>query len=145
MAIPDFEQLVVRLLVAMGYGGSILDAGHAVGKTGDGGIDGIIKENKLGLDNVFIQAKRYTDQSVGSKIVREFIGSLTVKRARKGVLITTSTFSPDARSCVQNLDQKIVLIDGRQLADLMIEHNVGVTVAKTYDLKKIDLDFFESE
>ncbi len=140
-----FEQLVVRLLVAMGYGGSIQDAGKAVGKTGDGGIDGIIKEDKLGLDNVFIQAKRYTDQPVGSKTVREFIGSLTVRRARKGVLISTSTFTSDAISCVQNLDQRIVLIDGRQLADLMIEHNVGVTVAKSYELKKIDQDFFEGD
>jgi restriction system protein len=143
---PDFfERLVVRLLVAMGYGGSIQDAGKAVGKAGDGGIDGIIKEDKLGLDNVYLQAKRYTEQTVGSRIVREFIGSLTLRRARKGVLITTSTFSPDATACVSNLDQRIVLIDGRQLAELMIEHSVGVTVAKSYQLKKLDQDFFEGE
>jgi len=140
-----FERLVVKLLVAMGYGGSIQDAGKAVGKTNDGGIDGIIKEDKLGLDNVFIQAKRYSEQSVGSKIVREFIGSLTVRRARKGVLITTSTFTQEAIACVQNLDQRIVLIDGQQLAALMIEHNVGVAIAKTYELKKIDQDFFDGE
>ena len=140
-----FERLVVKLLVAMGYGGSIQDAGKAVGKTGDGGIDGIIKEDKLGLDNVFIQAKRYSDQSIGSKTVREFIGSLTVHRARKGVLISTSTFTADAITCVRNIDQRIVLIDGKQLAELMIEHDVGVTVAKTYQLKKMDQDFFEVE
>lgn len=140
-----FERLVVKLLVAMGYGGSIQDAGKAVGKTGDGGIDGIIKEDKLGLDNVFIQAKRYSEQSIGSKIVREFIGSLTVHRARKGVLITTSTFTADAIACVKNLDQRIVLIDGKQLAELMIEHDVGVAAAKTYTLKKLDQDFFEAE
>lgn len=140
-----FEQLVVKLLVAMGYGGSIQDAGRAVGKTGDGGIDGIIKEDKLGLDNVFIQAKRYADQSVGSQTVREFIGSLTVHGARKGVLITTSTFTPDAIRCVRNLEKRIVLIDGKQLVDLMIEYDVGVAVAKTYQLKKIDQDFFEGE
>lgn len=140
-----FETLVVKLLVAMGYGGSIQDAGRAVGKTGDGGIDGIIKEDKLGLDNVFIQAKRYSEQPVGSKVVREFIGSLTVHRARKGVLITTSTFTGDAIACVKNLDQRIVLIEGKQLAELMIEYDVGVTVATTYQLKKIDQDFFDGE
>jgi restriction system protein len=140
-----FERLVVTLLVAMGYGGSISDAGRAVGKSGDGGIDGIIKEDKLGLDNVYIQAKRYTEQSVGSKVVREFIGSLTVHRARKGVLMTTSTFTPDALASVRNLDQRIVLIDGQQLAGLMIEHNVGVATSKVYELKKIDQDFFDGE
>jgi restriction system protein len=138
-----FEQLVVKLLVAMGYGGSIQDAGRAVGKAGDEGVDGIIKEDKLGLDVVYIPAKKWTDTVVGRPAVQAFAGSLEGHRARKGVMITTSTFSQDAREYVQKIEKKIVLLDGKELAKLMIEHNVGVTVAAVYSLKKLDHDFFD--
>lgn len=140
-----FEDLVVKLLVAMGYGGSVEDAGMAVGKSGDEGVDGIIKEDKLGLDVVYVQAKKWTDTVVGRPVVQAFAGSLEGHRARKGVMITTSTFSQDAREYVQRIEKKIVLIDGKQLAELMVEHDVGVSVAKTYKLKKLDNDFFEPE
>jgi restriction system protein len=136
-----FERLVVQLLVAMGYGGSLADAGQAVGRTGDGGIDGTIKEDKLGLDVVCVQAKRW-QATVGAPVVREFAGSMEGVRARKGVLITTSSFSDDARKYVDRIERKIVLIDGEQLAGLMIDHNVGVAVAQTYVVKRIDLDYF---
>jgi restriction system protein len=144
MSPQTFEQSVVKLLVAMGYGGSIQDAGQAVGKVGDEGIDGIIKEDKLGLDMVYIQAKKYSDNVVGRPSVQAFAGSLEGHRARKGVMITTSTFSQEARDYVQKIEKKIVLIDGKQLAQLMIEHDVGVTVTKVYRLKKLDQDFFEN-
>ncbi len=137
-----FETLVVDLLVAMGYGGSAADAGKAVGGSGDGGIDGIIKEDKLGLDVVYLQAKRWKDP-VGRPLVQAFAGSLEGFRARKGVFITTSTFTQDATDYVQRIEKKIVLIDGQQLADLMIEHNVGVTATQTFTLKRIDSDYFE--
>ncbi len=140
-----FEGLVVKLLVAMGYGGSVIDAGKAVGKSGDDGIDGIIKEDKLGLDVIFVQAKKWIDTVVGRPVVQAFAGSLEGHRARKGIIITTSTFSQDAREYVQRIEKKIVLIDGKQLAELMIEHNVAVSVAKVYHLKKLDHDFFEPE
>lgn len=140
-----FERLVVDLLVAMGYGGSVEDAGKAVGRSGDDGIDGIIKEDKLGLDVVYVQAKRWSDTTVGRPVVQAFTGSLEGHRARKGVIITTSSFSQDARDYVQRIEKKIVLIDGRHLAELMIENNVGVSVARTYALKRIDSDFFEPE
>jgi restriction system protein len=138
-----FERLVVKLLVAMGYGGSIQDAGKAVGRAGDEGVDGIIKEDKLGLDVVYIQAKKWIDTVVGRPVVQAFAGSLEGHRARKGVMITTSTFSQDARDYVQKIEKKVVLIDGKQLAELMIEHDVGVTVTRTYSVKKLDQDFFE--
>ena len=138
-----FENLVVALLVGRGYGGSIEDAGKAVGKSGDEGIDGIIKEDKLGLDFVYIQAKKYTDITVGRPAIQTFAGSLEGHRARKGVMLTTSTFSQAAREYVKQIEKKIVLIDGKQLADLMIEHDVGVTPSKTYRLKRLDQDFFE--
>lgn len=138
-----FEKLVVDLLVAMGYGGSVTDAGKAVGRSGDGGIDGTIKEDKLGLDVVYIQAKRWKD-SVGRPVVQAFAGSLEGVRARKGVFITTSTFTPDALDYVQRIEKKIVLIDGNQLADLMIEHNVGVTPTQAFTLKRLDSDYFET-
>jgi restriction system protein len=144
MSPQTFEQAVVKLLVAMGYGGSIQDAGQAVGKAGDEGIDGIIKEDKLGLDMVYIQAKKYSDNAVGRPSVQAFAGSLEGHRARKGVMITTSTFSQEARDYVQKIEKKIVLIDGKQLSQLMIEHDVGVTVTKVYRLKKLDQDFFEN-
>lgn len=140
-----FEQLVVTLLVAMGYGGSLQDAGKAVGKAGDEGIDGIIKEDKLGLDTVYIQAKKWLGTIVGRPVVQAFAGSLEGHRARKGVMITTSSFSQEAKDYVQKIEKKIVLIDGKQLAQLMIEHDVGVTATKVYALKKLDQDFFEAE
>jgi restriction system protein len=139
-----FERLVVELLVSMGYGGSIQDAGQAIGKTGDEGIDGIIKEDKLGLDVIYVQAKRW-DKSVGRPDVQQFAGALAGQRARKGVFITTSAFTNDARSYVVGIDSKIVLIDGEQLAQLMIDHNVGVTVDTIYELKRIDSDYFSDE
>ena len=145
MSSEEFEQLVVQLLVAMGYGGSLQDAGEAVGKSGDEGIDGIIKEDKLGLDNIYIQAKKWVDTVVGRPIVQAFAGSLEGHRARKGVMITTSNFSNDAKNYVQKIEKKIVLIDGKRLAQLMIEHNVGVIITKTYTLKKVDQDFFGAE
>ena len=145
MSPQEFERLVVQLLVSMGYGGSLEDAGEAVGKSGDEGIDGIIKEDKLGLDNIYIQAKKWMDTVVGRPTVQAFAGSLEGHRARKGVMITTSSFSNDARTYVQKIEKKIVLIDGKRLAQLLIEHNVGVVTTKTYALKKIDQDFFDAE
>ncbi len=139
-----FEQLVVDLLVAMGYGGSRQDAGQAVGQSGDEGIDGIIKEDKLGLDVVYVQAKRW-ERTVGRPDVQAFAGSLEGQRARKGVLITTSQFSQDAKDYVGKIEKKIVLIDGDQLAQLMIDHGIGVTQVANYTIKKIDLDYFGDE
>jgi restriction system protein len=137
-----FEEMVIDLLVAMGYGGSVEDAGRAVGKSGDGGIDGIIKEDKLGLDVVYVQAKRWSN-SIGRPVVQAFAGSLEGVRARKGVLITTSYFSQDALEYVQKIEKRIVLIDGKQLADLMIDHDIGVNVVQTYKVKRLDSDYFE--
>jgi len=137
-----FEELVIDLLVAMGYGGSVEDAGKAVGKSGDGGIDGIIKEEKLGLDVVYVQAKRWSN-SVGRPVVQAFAGSLEGVRARKGVLITTSYFSQDALDYIHKIEKRIVLIDGQQLADLMIDHDIGVNVSVTYKVKRLDSDYFE--
>jgi len=139
-----FEKIVVDLLVAMGYGGSVEDAGKVVGKSGDGGIDGIIKQDKLGLDFLYVQAKRWKDV-VGSQEIMKFSGSLTKKHANRGVFITTSWFSKDALEYIEEMPQRIVLIDGKQLASLMIEHNVGVApTAKTYTLKRLDQDYFEN-
>lgn len=139
-----FEQLVVELLVAMGYGGSRADAGQAVGRGGDGGIDGIIKEDKLGLDAIYIQAKRW-EGSVGRPEIQKFAGALQGVRARKGIFITTSYYTPDAQAYVRNIDSKIVLIDGKQLAELMIDHNIGVSRIQTYELKRLDSDYFVDE
>lgn len=140
-----FERLVVELLLRMGYGGSLPEAGQIVGKSGDGGIDGVIKEDKLGLDFVYIQAKRW-ENSVGRPLVQAFAGSLLGHGARKGVMITTSYYTPEAREFVKTLgDQKIVLIDGNELAALMIDYNVGVSTVSTYEIKKIDSDYFEEE
>jgi restriction system protein len=136
-----FEELVVDLLVAMGYGGSRRDAGQAIGQAGDGGIDGIIKEDRLGLDVVYVQAKRW-DGTVGRPAVQAFAGSLEGQRARKGVFITTSQFSQDARDYVSRIEKRIVLIDGEQLAQHMIDFGVGVTEVATYIVKKLDLDYF---
>ncbi len=136
-----FEKLVVDLLVALGYGGSRKDAGQAVGHSGDGGIDGIIKEDRLGLDAVYIQAKRW-DATVGRPVVQAFAGSLEGQRARKGVVITTSDFSKEAKEYVHKIEKKIVLIDGVQLAQLMIDNDVGVAEVVCYRVKKLDLDYF---
>jgi len=136
-----FERLVIQLLVAMGYGGSVADAGKAVGRSGDGGIDGIIKQDRLGLDNIYIQAKRW-EKTVSSEVVRTFHGSLALQRASRGVIITTSDFSSSAIETAKSLGN-IVLIDGNTLADFMIEYNVGVTVAARYEVKRVDRDFFE--
>jgi restriction system protein len=137
-----FERLVVDLLVAMGYGGSRMDAGEVVGGSGDGGIDGIIKEDKLGLDVVYLQAKRWRDP-VSRPTVQAFAGSLDMHRARKGVFITTSTFTADARDFVTRIEKRIVLIDGVQLAELMIDHGIGVTEVRSYAVKRVDSDYFE--
>ena len=140
-----FEQLVVDLLVTMGYGGSRKDAGQTLGKTGDGGIDGIIKEDKLGLDIIYLQAKRYAIENVvPSREIRDFTGSLEGHGAQKGVFITTSSFTKDGIEFVKRLQQKkIVLIDGKRLTQLMIDHNIGVSTTETYTVKKIDLDYFD--
>jgi len=139
-----FEVLVVDLLVAMGYGGSRKDAGEALGGTGDGGIDGMIKEDKLGLDIVYVQAKRW-EATVGRPTVQAFAGSLDGQRARKGVMLTTSQFSPEAKDYVSKIEKKIVLIDGEELAQMMIDHDIGVTEIVRYAVKKMDLDYFEEE
>jgi len=139
-----FEHLVVELLVAMGYGGSRKDAGEAVGQSGDGGVDGIIKEDRLGLDVIYLQAKRW-EGTVGRPTVQAFAGSLEGHRARKGVLITTSQFSPDALDYVTRIEKKIVLIDGDELAKLMIDFSIGVAADATYEIKRLDTDYFEEE
>ena len=140
-----FENLVVDLLVAMGYGGSRKDAGQAVGQVGDGGIDGIIKEDKLGLDAIYLQAKRW-EGTVGGPVVQGFVGALIGKKARKGVFITTSNFSQQAQNYANGIENlKIILIDGEQLAQLMIDHDIGVTEESRYIVKKVDLDYFDEE
>ena len=139
-----FERRVVEVIVKMGYGGSRQDAGKAIGKSGDGGIDGMIKEDKLGLDAIYIQAKRW-ENTVGRPDIQKFVGALTGQRARKGLFITTADFSAEAQDYVSRIDTKIVLIDGETLAQLMIDHNVGVSTIATYDLKKIDTDYFTEE
>ncbi len=139
-----FEFLVVDLLVAMGYGGSRKDAGEAVGQTGDGGVDGIIKEDKLGLDAIYLQAKRW-EGTVGRPVVQAFAGSLEGHRARKGVMITTSQFSAEALDYVTRIEKKIVLIDGEELARLMIDYGIGVAEDVNYIIKKLDVDYFEEE
>lgn len=140
-----FERLVVRLLTTMGYGGSLADAGRAIGKSGDGGIDGVIKEDKLGLDLLYIQAKRWDAATVGRPEIQKFVGALYGRKAKKGIFMTTSTFSKDARGYVDSLDSKVILIDGAQLAELMFEYGVGVATVNTYAIKRIDSDFFEEE
>jgi restriction system protein len=137
-----FEQLVVDLLVKMGYGGSRRDAGERIGQSGDGGIDGIIKEDRLGLDAIFIQAKRWQG-SVGRPEIQKFVGALLGKRARKGVFITTSWYTPDALEYVSQIDTKVVLINGKELASFMIDSNLGVSESASYIVKRIDSDYFE--
>ncbi len=137
-----FERLVVELLVKMGYGGSFEDAGRAIGRSGDEGIDGVINEDRLGLDVIYIQAKRW-ERSVGRPEIQSFVGALAGQKARKGVFITTSDFSESARKYAKSLENKVVLIDGSQLAHFMIEHDIGVSTVSTYKIKKIDSDYFE--
>lgn len=140
---PAFlESLVVTLIVSMGYGGSRQEAGMAIGASGDEGIDGIINEDKLGLDVIYLQAKRWEDTKVGRPEIQKFVGALTGKRAKKGIFITTSEFSKEAEEYARNIELKVILIDGVRLANLMIEHNVGVTTSSNYEVKKIDGDFF---
>lgn len=138
-----FERVVVELLVKMGYGGSRADAGKAVGKSGDGGIDGIIKEDKLGLDVIYIQAKRWDSNSVGRPDVMQFAGALQAQKANKGIFITTSKFTNEALEYVSKIGSKIVLLDGEQLTTLMIEHDVGVSTVSLYPVKRIDADYFD--
>ncbi len=141
-----FEKLVVELLVKMGYGGSIKDAGKAMGKSGDEGIDGTIKEDKLGLDIIYIQAKRWQPGNVvGRPEIQKFVGALAGQGAKKGIFITTSNFTKDAKEYVPRNETKIVLLDGEQVAQLMIDYNLGVTVQQTFELKKIDSDYFGDE
>lgn len=139
-----FEQLVVDLLVRMGYGGSLDDAGKAIGKSGDGGIDGIIKEDRLGLDFVYIQAKRW-ESIVGRPQIQGFAGSLEGQRARKGVFITTSSFTDNARDYVKLIEKRIVLIDGVELASLMLDYGIGVTDVANYKVQRIDPTYFGEE
>ena len=136
-----FEKAVLELLVAMRYGGSRTDAMH-VGKSGDGGIDGVIKEDELGLDNVYVQAKRW-DGTVGRPVVQTFAGSLEAEHARKGVLITTSSFTAEARQYVRGIEKRIVLIDGAELARRMVDHGVGVQAKAAYTVYRVDEDFFD--
>jgi restriction system protein len=136
-----FERLVIDVLVKMGYGGSRKEAGKAIGGKGDEGIDGIIKEDKLGLDIIYIQAKRWQG-TIGRPEIQKFAGALQGQRARKGIFITTSDFTKEALAYVTNIESKIILIDGSRLAELMIEHNVGVYPVASYEVKKIDSDYF---
>ncbi len=141
-----FEQLVVDLIVAMGYGGNIADAGKATKKSGDEGIDGLVKEDKLGLDTIYIQAKRYNrDNLVGHPTIQQFFGALQLKGARKGIFITTSDFTKQAIEAVnRNNSNSVVLINGKNLVELMYEYNVGVSVEKTITIKRVDSDYFDT-
>jgi restriction system protein len=142
---PDFfERLMVNLLVSMGYGGSAEEAGRTLGRSGDDGVDGVVDQDALGLDRVYIQAKRYAaGHSIGAGAIRDFFGSLDRHKASKGLFVTTSAFSSSARETAEFLSKRIVLIDGDQLARLMIRHNVGCRIEETLHIKKIDEDFFE--
>lgn len=133
-------------MIAMGYGGSAPEAGQRIGKSGDGGIDGLINEDVLGLDSVYLQAKRYAPGNViGVEKVREFAGSLVERGANKGVFVTTSYFAPNAKTFAERIPQKLVLIDGELLTQLMIRHNVGVRTIRTLEVKKLDLDYFNDQ
>ncbi len=140
-----FERLVVTLLTTIGYGGSLADAGRAIGKSGDGGVDGVIKEDKLGLDLLYIQAKRWDETTVGSPEIQKFVGALYGKKAKKGIFITTSTFSKAAIEYAAGLDSKIILIDGSQLVELMFDFGVGVSTVTSYAVKRVDSDFFSDQ
>lgn len=139
-----FEDLVIDLMVKMGYGGSRNQAGQSVKRTNDEGIGGIINEDKLGLDVIYLQAKKWTkDGGIGRPEIQKFVGALHGQRARKGVFITTSHFTNTAYEYVKRIDPKVILIDGEKFAYLMIEHNIGTSIIESYDIKKIDLDYFE--
>jgi len=137
-----FERVVVELLVAMGYGGSRKDAGQTLGKSGDGGIDGVIKEDRLGLDVIYLQAKRW-EGTVGRPEIQKFAGALQGQRAKKGIFLTTSGFSSEAKQYASLIDSRIVLIDGETLAGLMIDAGIGVSRVATYDVKRLDSDYFD--
>lgn len=139
-----FERLVIDVLVKMGYGGTRKDAGKAIGKSGDGGIDGIINEDRLGLDVIYIQAKKW-ENPVGRPEIQKFAGALQGQRARKGIFITTSTFTNEAKEFASRIESKITLIDGETLSQLMIDYNIGVNTIVTYELKRIDSDYFTEE
>ena len=140
-----FERLIVELLVAMGYGGSYKDAARQLGRTGDGGVDGVVNEDPLGLDRVYVQAKRYSGNSVGRPDVQAFLGSLVGLGASKGVFVTTSTFSTQARDFARHLPQRVILIDGEQLTQLMVEHGVGVRTSRAISFRRLDEDFFAED
>jgi restriction system protein len=142
---PFFERLIVNLLIAMGYGGSLSEVGKAlVGGSGDNGIDGVIDQDPLGLDRIYVQAKRYgEDNPVGAGAIRDFFGSLDRVKASKGLFVTTSRFSASARDTAEHLSKRLVLIDGDTLARLMIQHNVGCRIQETFYSKAVDEDFFE--
>jgi restriction system protein len=143
---PDFfERLVVRLVTKMGYGGSLADAGKAIGKSGDGGIDGVIKEDKLGLDLLYIQAKRWDNTTVGRPEIQKFVGALYGRKAKKGIFITTAAFSREAKEYVDGLESRVILIDGAQLAEYMFDYGIGVSTVDSYVVKRVDSDFFEDE
>jgi restriction system protein len=139
-----FEDLVIHLLVAMGYGGSFDDAARTLGRVGDGGVDGMIKQDVLGLDRVYVQAKRWKDKVVGRPDIQAFVGSLEGRRAARGVFITTSKFSDDAINYVDSISKRVILIDGEALAQYMIDYKIGVRVALTYEIPAIDSDYFDS-
>jgi len=139
-----FENLVVDLMVAMGYGGSRADAGKSIGQSGDEGIDGIIKEDRLGFDVIYLQAKRW-EGTVGRPEIQKFVGALHGKRSKKGVFITTGKFSEEAREYVRSIDPKVILLDGKELAQYMIDFDLGTSRAVTYEIKKIDSDYFAEE
>lgn len=139
-----FEKLVLDLLLKMGYGGSIKDAGRSTKLTNDEGIDGIIKEDKLGLDFIYIQAKRWTDTPVGRPDIQSFVGALDGQRASKGIFITTSTFANTAREYVKTISKKVILIDGNELSEYMIDYGLGVSTIQTFEIKRIDSDYFEA-
>ncbi len=139
-----FERLIVNLLLSMGYGGSAADAGRALGRSGDDGVDGVTDQNALGLDRVYIQAKRYAEgNNIGAGAIRDFFGSLDRHKATKGLFVTTSIFSPSAKETAEFLSKRIVLIDGQHLSKLMIRYNVGCRVEEILHIKKVDEDFFE--
>ena len=140
-----FERLVVKLITSMGYGGSLADAGKAIGKSGDGGVDGVIKEDRLGLEQIYLQAKRWGNATVGRPEIQKFVGALHGKRARKGIFLTTSTFTREAHEYANGLETKVILIDGAELAKFLFDYEVGISTESTYVVKRIDIDFFEDD
>lgn len=140
-----FEQLVVDLLLKMGYGGSRTESGHTTQRSGDDGIDGTIYEDRLGLDIIYLQAKRWTENTIGRPEIQKFVGALQGQRARKGIFITTSQFSREAVDYVSRIEPRVVLIDGKRLAELMIDFGIGVSTSRYYELKRVDIDYFEVE